>query len=60
MNKIERAIADCKWLIKSLESDRMIIMAKLEAYKEQLDNLESIESNKNIPHQEVKPLSNEL
>ena len=60
MNKIERAIADCKWLIKSLESDRMIIMAKLEAYKEQLDNLESIESNKNIPHQEVKPLNNEL
>lgn len=59
MNKIDRAIADCKLLIKSLESDRMIIMAKLEAYKEQLKILESIESNKSIPHQEVKSLNNE-
>ena len=50
MNKIERAIADCKEHIKTLENERMILMAELDAYKKQLNNLERIESNKNIPY----------
>ena len=50
MNKIERAIYDLKLHIKNLEADRMIIVAELNAFKKQLDALESIERNKSIPH----------
>ena len=52
MNKIERAIADCKEHIKNLQSEKLILEAELTAFKNQLDNLERIESNKNIPHHE--------
>ena len=51
MNKIERAIADCKQHIKNIENGKMILMAELDAYKKNLDNLEAIERNKSIPHQ---------
>lgn len=52
MNKIERAIADCKEHIKNLQTENLILEAELSAYKKQLDNLERIESNKHIPHHE--------
>ena len=52
MNKIERAIADCKAHIKHLETEKTLIYAELNAYKKQLDNLEAIERNKSIPHLE--------
>ena len=51
MNKIERAIADCKAPIKHLKTEKTLIYAELNAYKKQLDNLEDIERNKSIPHQ---------
>lgn len=51
MNKIERAIADCKAHIKHLETEKTLIYAELNANKKQLDNLEDIERNKSIPHQ---------
>lgn len=58
MNKIERAIADCKEHIKTLENERMILMAELDAYKKQLNNLERIEGNKNIPYDsQHKPIN---
>lgn len=50
MNKIERAIFDCKQHIKHLETEKTLIYAELNAYKKQLDNLEAIERNKSIPH----------
>ena len=50
MNKIERAIADCKQHIKHLENEKTLIYAELNAYRKQLDNLEAIERNKSIPH----------
>jgi regulator of replication initiation timing len=53
MNKIEKAIADCKQHIKNLENERMILIAELDAYKKQLDNLERIKENKHIPHHET-------
>jgi tRNA G37 N-methylase Trm5 len=53
MNKIERAIADCKEHIKHLEIDRIILATELDAYRKQLDNLEKIKDNKNIPHHEL-------
>jgi len=52
MNKIERAIADCKEHIKNLQTEKLILEAELTSYKKQLDNLERIESNKHIPHHE--------
>lgn len=54
MNKIERAIADCKTHIKHLETEKTLIYVELNAYKKQLDNLEAIERNKSIPHEEDK------
>ena len=53
MNKIERAIADCKEHIKNLEVEKMILNAEITAFKKQLDNLEAIERNKGIPHHEL-------
>lgn len=50
MNKIERAIFDCKEHLKNLEKERMILIAEMDAYKKQLDNLERIKENKNIPN----------
>lgn len=52
MNKIERAIFDCKEHIKNLQSEKLILEAELTAFKKQLDNLERIEWNKSIPHHE--------
>jgi regulator of replication initiation timing len=58
MNKIQRAISDCKQHIKNLETERMILMAEMDAYKKQLDNLEAIERNKGIPHDDChKPVN---
>lgn len=53
MNKIERAIYDCNLHIKSLEQDRIILMAELNAFKKQLAALEAIKDNKSIPHHEM-------
>jgi hypothetical protein len=52
MNKIERAIFDTKNHIKKLEYEKMILSAELDAYKNQLNNLERIESDKIIPNEE--------
>jgi hypothetical protein len=57
MNKIERAIYDCKLHIGSLEKDRLILTAELSAFKKQLEALEAINNNKSIPHHEMdKPV----
>jgi len=50
MNKIERAIQDVKMEIKRMQNVKVSIEARLEAYLEQLESLESIEMNKSIPH----------
>lgn len=50
MNKIERAIYDTKLYINKLEQDRMVLIAKINAYKEHLDTLETIARDKSIPH----------
>ena len=52
MNKIERAIFDTKNHIKKLEKEKMLLSAELDAYKNQLNNLERIESDKSIPNEE--------
>ena len=51
MNKIERAIYDTKNHIKKIENEKMILSAELDAYKNQLNNLERIESDKSIPNE---------
>ena len=56
MNKIERAIRDCKLHIKQLERDVLILETELKAFKKNLDNLESIEYDNTIPHFEEKEL----
>jgi hypothetical protein len=50
MNKIERAIYDAKIHIKNLEREQLIIDSKIQAFKDMLVTLESIESSTNIPH----------
>jgi len=55
MNKIEKAIYDTKLHIERLEEDRMILAAKIDAYKKQLETLEAIDGDKSIPHQENVP-----
>ena len=55
MNKIERAIYDTKLHIEKLEEDGMVLAAKLNAYKKQLETLEAINGDKSIPHQENAP-----
>ena len=55
MNKIERAIYDTKLHIEKLEQDRMVLVAKIDAYKKQLETLEAIDGDKSIPHQENVP-----
>jgi len=55
MNKIERAIYDTKLHIERLEEDRMVLAAKIDAYKKQLETLEAIDGDKTIPHQENVP-----
>ncbi len=54
MNKIERAIYDCKLHINALERDMLILSTELKTFKKQLDALESIEYDKSIPHLEEK------
>jgi len=56
MNKIERAIFDIKNHIKKLENEKMILSAELDAYKNQLNNLEHIESDKSIPNEKCVKL----
>jgi|GEM_PF-4510291 len=55
MNKIEKAIYDTKLHIERLEEDRIILPAKIDAYKKQLETLEAIDGDKSIPHQENVP-----
>jgi hypothetical protein len=55
MNKIERAIYDTKLHIQKLEEDRMILAAKIDAYKKQLETLEAIDGDRSVPHQENVP-----
>jgi septal ring factor EnvC (AmiA/AmiB activator) len=58
MNKINLAIRDCEGQIKILQNQRMTIMAQLDVLKEQLDNLERIRDNKNVPHDDQhKPMT---
>jgi len=52
MNKIERAIYDTKLHIEKLEQDRMVLAAKIDAYKKQLETLEAIDGDRSVPHQE--------
>ena len=55
MNKIERAIYDTKLHIEKLEEDQMILAAKIDAYKKQLETLEAIDGDRSVPHQENVP-----
>jgi hypothetical protein len=55
MNKIERAIYDTKLHIEKLEQDRMVLVAKIDAYKKQLETLEAIDGDRSVPHQENVP-----
>ena len=52
MNKIQRAIRDVKMEVKRMQNEKVNIEAKLEAYLEQLDSLESIDNDNSIPHLE--------
>ena len=52
MNKIEKAIYDTKLHIEKLEQDRMVLVAKIDAYKKQLETLEAIDGDRSVPHQE--------
>lgn len=54
MNKIERAIYDCKLHINALERDMLVLSTELKTFKKQLDTLEMIEHDKSIPHLEEK------
>jgi hypothetical protein len=55
MNKIETAIYDTKLHIQKLEEDQMILAAKIDAYKKQLETLEAIDGDRSVPHQENVP-----
>jgi hypothetical protein len=55
MNKIEKAIYDTKLHIEKLEQDRMVLAAKIDAYKKQLETLEAIDGDRSVPHQENVP-----
>ena len=55
MNKIEKAIYDTKLHIERLEQDRMVLAAKIDAYKKQLETLEAIDGDRSVPHQENVP-----
>ena len=55
MNKIEKAIYDTKLHIQKLEEDRMVLAAKIDAYKKQLETLEAIDGDRSVPHQENVP-----
>lgn len=57
MNKIERAIYDTKLHLKDCKERIMLALKEKETLKNQLETLEFIESNKDIPH-EVKPKEN--
>ena len=59
MNKIERAIYDTKLHINNLEEQNRILIAKISAYKDQLNVLENIKDDKSIPHHELfdKPVN---
>lgn len=50
MNKIERAIHDIKLHLDNLKKDKLILIAEIGAFQNQLDALENIERNKSIPH----------
>ena len=49
MNKIERAIYDCKLYIEELEREKLIVSAELNTYRKQLGLLEAIKNDKSIP-----------
>ena len=49
MNKIENAIYDTKLHINNLEEQHRILLAKLEAYKDQLHVLEIINNEPENP-----------
>lgn len=55
MNKIERAISDTKSHIKSLDRDILVLETERNAFKKQLDALETIQYDKSIPHDENIP-----
>jgi hypothetical protein len=50
MNKIERAIYDIELHISKLIQERMILNAKIEAYKEHLDALDRIQRDETVPN----------
>lgn len=50
MNKIEKAIRDCKLKIDLLKKEKLIIMSQIDVLEDQLSNLEAIERNTGIPH----------
>lgn len=52
MNKIERAIYDTKLRLEDLKRQRMILIAEINAYQEQIETLEVIKNNKSIPYEE--------
>lgn len=50
MNKIQKAIEDTKIELKRLRNNKICIDAKIEALEEQLEVLDSINRNHQVPH----------
>lgn len=58
MNKIEKAISDCKLKIDNLKREKLIIISQLDIMQDELANLEAIKSLNSIPHDDQqKPVN---
>lgn len=55
MNKIQRAIYETKASLKYLKKQRTDLNGQINAYREQLEALEHIETSDSYPHVEVIP-----
>lgn len=54
MNKIERAIYDCKLHVDNLKRDRITLIAEINLAEKILESLELIERDKSIPNETIK------
>lgn len=50
MNKIEKAISDCKLKLENLRRERVIIISQIEVLEDELANLQAIQRNNGIPN----------
>jgi hypothetical protein len=54
MNKIERAIYDCKLNIVEIQRQKSMLIARENSYNEMLKNLEGIQNDKSIPNKTIE------